>query len=491
MRGWAATPPRRGSRSRRRSSSVASSTVSSFLRASISGSDRPRGRTMIAARMANPISAAAKTRPTTSQSTAAGSSCGTRRSGRVGVSRPDGESGPRIPPVPCRNRRTTTITSVVRGSAMSRPAPPVAGPPAAAARATTARSSTTPTTAPPARIGSRPWSLGGAATRFLRRLQQDLCRSAFGRKLGALDVADVLAVDLERERTVGAQLDLVEVVQVEDAAGLRRPCGDPGGDEPWNRQRADRPRGDEVETVVPTRLRRETYRQAPDVGVRVAVRDERERDPPVADDLDLLPQAAPVLGKDLHDPCEECAVGRPPTVLPPLLVDPADDLRGQPHPGREPEAAAVHPPDRDRPRAPRAKGLADPLRRCLRIGREPKRARKDARAATRNEADRDVAGEAVQRLVERPVAAEDDDRLDVGVTDQLDRVSLPLRPHDLDVATERAGNALRALVVDGARLRVDDEEHASHVPARCHARTSGRDAAPRFQGRRFVDALAA
>src|SRR5829696_2399748 len=208
------------SRTRWRSSSVSSSIRSSSFRACSSGIDRPFGRTSTAATIAKPTSAATKTRPTTSQSIEAGSMVGTRpfASGLVGVG-PVCASAPLLLPLPGSSFRATASTamitvrkitpantlpchrrgfgsppvsvrpvisgeatrsaatqtppstksSVASGSARSRPAPPVAGPPAEAASATTASKASTARTAPPARTGSNPESLRGAATVLIRR----------------------------------------------------------------------------------------------------------------------------------------------------------------------------------------------------------------------------------------------------------------------------------------------------------------------------------
>src|ERR687898_1622728 len=423
---------RLGSRSRRRSSSVSSSIRSSSFRASSSGIDRPFGRTSTAARIARPTSPGTKTGPTTSQSIEAGSMVGTRpvASGLVGVwpvctsaplllpsaprslratastamitvrkitpanTLPCHRRGFGSPPVSVRpvingeaTRRAATQTppstksKVARGSARSRPAPPDAGPPAEAASATTASKASTARTAPPARTGSNPESLGGAATVLIRRLTQDLCRFGLGGELGAVDVAQVLPVHLERQRAVRTQLDHVHVMKVEDAARLRSSAGHRGGDEARDRERADRAGPDEIQAFLPPRLRRGTHRQPAQIRVRVAVRDEHERGPAVPVHFDLGRQPSAPFGQDPGGRRQEGAVGRPAAASPPELVHAAHDLRRKPKRCCEPEAAAVDPPKRDLARSPGANRVGDQPCGTLHITRQPQRARQDAGAA--------------------------------------------------------------------------------------------------------------
>src|SRR5215204_1047878 len=432
---------RLGSRSRWRSSSVSSSIRSSSFRACSSGIDRPFGRTSTAATIAKPTSAATKTRPTTSQSIEAGSMVGTRpvASGLVGVG-PVCPSAPLLLPLPGSSFRATaskamitvrkitpantlpchrrcfgsspvsvspvisgeatrsaaihtapsTKRRVARGSARSRPAPPVAGPPAEAASATTASRASTARTAPPARTGSNPGSLEGAATVLIRRLTEDLCRFGLGRESGAIDVAEILAVHLQRQRPVRAQLDRVHVVKVEDAARLRRPAGHRDGDEARDRERADRAGPDEVQALLPSRLRRGTHRQPAEVRVRVAVRDERERGPAVPVHLDLGRQPSAPFGQDPGGRRQERAVGRPAAAFTPELVHAAHDLRREPESGCEPEAAAVHAPERDLARAVDADRVGDPPGSVLHIARKAQRTRQDAGAAAGDETEREA-----------------------------------------------------------------------------------------------------
>ena len=145
------------------------------------------------------------------------------------------------------------------------------------------------------------------------------------------------------------------------------------------------------------------------------------------------------------------------------LVDAPHGLRIEPEPCVEREPAAVDAAERD----PALPSLLDRLGqlhgRRDRLGREPERARQDARAAARKKADRHVALEPVQRLVEAAVSREHDQHLAAraaGIGDELRGVPRVLRLHDreLDDARELALDRGEPRVGDAGRERIDDED---------------------------------
>ena len=96
---------------------------------------------------------------------------------------------------------------------------------------------------------------------------------------------------------------------------------------------------------------------------------------------------------------------------------------GKPESGCEPEAAAVHAPERDLTRPVDADRVGDPPGSVLHIARKAQRTRQNAGAAAGDKAEREAGTEAVQRLAERAVAAKDHDRARIGVTNELDRMA--------------------------------------------------------------------
>ena len=151
--------------------------------------------------------------------------------------------------------------------------------------------------------------------------------------------------------------------------------------------------------------------------------------------------------------------GRRPSGLTPELVHAADELRVEAEAGAEPEASPVDATEPDSSRA----ALRDALRSGNGIAREPERARKHARPASWEEAERDVDLDPVQHLVVRAVAAEDVDRFDVACRPRdLGRLARRGREPGLGPRWKRRLHRRQPMLVDAGRERVDDEE-----PAHC------------------------
>src|SRR5215218_10861882 len=156
------------------------------------------------------------------------------------------------------------------------------------------------------------------------------------------DITQILAVDLEWERLATADLESVDVVPVKHSCRL--PAEDSGDCQPRNRPRPHMQRRDEIEPALEMGFRRKAQRQASEVGVGVAVGDQRERRR-LAVDLEhgLEPSAArPQRARNRE---RKRAIRRPAATLAAELVDSAHDLRGEPHRTGEREAAVVDPAD--------------------------------------------------------------------------------------------------------------------------------------------------
>src|SRR2546421_984499 len=122
---------------------------------------------------------------------------------------------------------------------------------------------------------------------MFRTLDEHRERAALGLEDRLGDVAEVLAVDLERERPVAGDLDPVEVMPVEHVRVFDLPaaaeevaevardgaCGDTG-------------RGDQVEAELEPRLGRRVNRNGPRVRVWIGIRDEDKGGAPEAADLE-------------------------------------------------------------------------------------------------------------------------------------------------------------------------------------------------------------
>src|SRR4029453_11227314 len=96
-------------------------------------------------------------------------------------------------------------------------------------------------------------------------------RRALRFEVRLVDVSEVLAVDLERGRSVGAHHELVRIVHVEDVRGaLLALAGKRPGSDLGQAPCLELAGCDEVEAELELRLRRDAQRNAADVAVRVA-----------------------------------------------------------------------------------------------------------------------------------------------------------------------------------------------------------------------------
>ena len=147
-------------------------------------------------------------------------------------------------------------------------------------------------------------------------------------------------------------------------------------------------------------------------------------------------------------------------------VDAPDRLRIDADSGPEREAAAVHATHGDAPRPPGLDRHCEPARSVGRVRRHAERTRKNARPSTRQEADRHVAHEPVECLVEPSVAGEDDDRLGTAVDrcgDELRRVARTLGELDgqLDDTLELGLHGRELRLRDSRGERIDDQRDGS------------------------------
>ena len=203
-------------------------------------------------------------------------------------------------------------------------------------------------------------------------------------------------------------------------------------------------------------LGNEVERDGSRIGVGGAVRDQHECRAAGAFDLELLVEASVPRPKRSRCRLQERHVTGPPPIGPAAdLVDLPDEFGIEPDPGVEPEAAAVHASDADTARPP--PGYT--LRGLARVARETERPRKDARAAPREKADRHVLLEPVQHLVERAVAAEHIDRVDLaGRAHDLRRLARSGREQGLGAGGKRSPNRSEPVLVHAGGEWVDDED---------------------------------
>src|SRR5439155_11703008 len=176
-------------------------------------------------------------------------------------------------------------------------------------------------------------------------------------------VAEIFAVGLERKRAVARDLDPVEIVAGEQVANLSTAAQDVAH-ETRQRPRRDPRRRDDVEAELEPRLRGDVDRPRPRVGVGVSVRDQRERGPAQALDLQSrLEPAEPSAeeGRSLND--EREIAGTAAVVAAAQAVDAPDQLRVEADPGGEREPPSVDTPERDRARTPLPERVGDPARR--------------------------------------------------------------------------------------------------------------------------------
>src|SRR6185503_703572 len=218
-------------------------------------------------------------------------------------------------------------------------------------------------------------------------------RRALGFEVRLFHVAEVLAVDLERHRPVGADDELVGVVDVEDVRrALLALTGERPGGHLGQAPRLDLARRDEVEAELELRLRRDAKRNAAHVAVRMAVGDKGEGDAAEALDLHHRLEPSTALGEDSRQGARKGEVARALARRPPERVDAAHELGIDPEAAAEREPAAVDSPERDPPLCPRRR---ERPRGRDRVTRDAERAREDARRPARYEPDRQVAFEAV------------------------------------------------------------------------------------------------
>src|SRR4029077_18391552 len=130
-----------------------------------------------------------------------------------------------------------------------------------------------PAAAPAQAASAGPPSLG-ERTR-LRRQNPD--RIPLGFEDDGLDVAEVLAVDLKRQRTVRANLDPVEIMTVDDVLCVLPTAAERIAEQARDPRRPDPPGRNEVEPELETRLRSYAQWAAACKGIRIAVGDQRER----------------------------------------------------------------------------------------------------------------------------------------------------------------------------------------------------------------------
>src|SRR4051812_10824271 len=153
-------------------------------------------------------------------------------------------------PTPARKKTASTEKTVSQNDT-GRPDVLPEPPPQPRLRAPSATSASSPSTPRAITTACAP----GPPPRRFTGSTPGLCRSdehgqrlALGLELGALDVTEVLAVRLERQRPVADDLDPVEVVRVRDVrAAQRRAPGREVGEQARDVHRPDRPRRHEVE----------------------------------------------------------------------------------------------------------------------------------------------------------------------------------------------------------------------------------------------------
>ena len=325
---------------------------------------------------------------------------------------------------------------------------------------------------PPAALTTRPGASHWTCPLRLGRrpsagyLPQHRDRVALGLEHGVLDVTEVLTVGLERLRLVAVDLDPIEVVAVHHVSGPVLPAAEQRvADEARQRRRADAARRDEVEAEVEPGPRCDVQRQRSGERIRVGVGDERKGGPPQPLDLEHRLEPAAALDDRLAGGEHEPGVGRAPAVgRPSPLVDAAHQLGVKPDPGREREAPAVHPPERDAARTALFERPGEHLGRLHGIAWQPERPGEHARASARHEADGQRIAEPVEHLVEAAVAREDDDGVEITAQDgrELDRVAGVLRAHGRHLGDRRE----RALHGRRARNRSGPRREPCGIPVR-------------------------
>lgn len=303
---------------------------------------------------------------------------------------------------------------------------------------------------------------------------EHLYRPALALEVGLRHIAEILSVHVHRHGRVASDLDYVEIVAAEDSL----PPGATAEQRPRHDERkragAHGNRGHHIEAKLEAGVRDEMKRERAGVGIGIAVGYEREGRTPQAFDLEGRHVTAGMGGKlARHQPRDHQVAGKPPVMGPPSLLDPPDELGVEAQTGGEGEAAAVHPPERDRSRVSGFERKPDPAGGRDRIAGQPERTREDVRAASGNEPNRHRPVEAVEDLVEDPVSGEDEHRLvsAARLARELDRMVAPAGLDRLDpcVGGKRFLDGLQPRLGDAARERVDDQRCCHHLvsmPAR-------------------------
>ena len=250
-----------------------------------------------------------------------------------------------------------------------------------------------------------------------RRYTSTETASRLASNTASVDVAEVLAVGLQRQRAVAADDDPVEVVARDDVVRLELALAahDVAAASRGTSRRPHARRRDEVEPVLEPRVRRDVQRDRARVRVRIAVRDEDERGAADAFDLELRVPAAAPLDAASARPCRTNArsPGRAPAASRPSASSRRTASPSKPSPAEKQKRRPLTAPSEIRRGRPSAS--AAPTARAASTG---SRGSPSARGRTlvpppgRNPNGTRAVG-AVQRLVVGAVAGEDDDRVDV------------------------------------------------------------------------------
>jgi hypothetical protein len=278
-----------------------------------------------------------------------------------------------------------------------------------------------------------------------------------------LPVAEVLAVGVKRHRMVADDIDPVEIVAKQDIAFSRVPSQEPEG---RSDERAAPDATGATTSSPSSKSASGTSCTAIPLawvyGEPLATNANAARpSPTISSEGSRWPRLA--ASEPTTARAKAKFSGTPAVLAPSHLVDPAHRFRVQPDAGGEGEAAPVDAPESDPPRAATGDRIGELPRGRLRLVREAERAGEHARAAARQEADRDVGVQAVQRLVEAAVAGEHDDRVapaSAGVAHDLGRVTRALgaHRHHLAGAGQLALHRRDALLGHPGREGVHDQD---------------------------------
>ena len=190
------------------------------------------------------------------------------------------------------------------------------------------------------------------------------------------------------------------------------------------------------------------------------IRDEDERSTSDALDVDDRIEPAAMLRDELQERRDERNVAGPPGTGAPRF-DAAHELGVEEEARVEEEASAVDAAERDAARSSFLERGHEPLSRADGVPGKAEPARKDARPATGDAADRRrVRAEPVRHLVEAAVAGEDEDRVDVACHGEreLGRVSATLGQvgRDAPESRQHSLDERDPMLVDRARKWIDD-----------------------------------